>query len=29
MDLSVIGQGKPVILQIHDPQRSMCAALQK
>ena len=29
MDLSVIGQGKPVILQIHDPQCCMCAALQK
>ncbi|WP_293446731.1 hypothetical protein [Planktotalea sp.] len=29
LDLSVIGQGTPVILQIHDPQCSMCAALQK
>jgi hypothetical protein len=28
-DLSVIGQGTPVVLQIHDPQCSMCAALQK
>lgn len=28
-DLSVIGQGVPVILQIHDPQCSLCAALQK
>lgn len=28
-DLSVIGQGVPVIVQIHDPQCSMCTALQK
>lgn len=27
-DLSVIGQGKPVIVQIHDPQCRLCAALQ-
>lgn len=28
-DLSVIGQGVPVVLQIHDPQCSSCAALQR
>jgi len=28
-DLSVIGQGTPVVLQIHDPQCPMCNALQK
>ncbi len=28
-DLSAIGQGTPVILQIHDPQCSMCTALQR
>lgn len=28
-DLSVIGSGKPTIVQIHDPQCSMCTALQK
>lgn len=28
-DLSVIGQGLPVVLQIHDPQCSSCAALQR
>lgn len=28
-DLTVVGQGVPVIVQIHDPQCSMCTALQK
>lgn len=27
-DLSVVGQGTPTIVQIHDPSCSMCAALQ-
>lgn len=28
-DLSVIGQGLPVVLQIHDPQCSSCTAFQR
>ena len=28
-DLTVIGQGTPVILQIHDPQCDLCAQLQR
>ncbi len=28
-DLSAIGQGTPVIVQIHDPQCSLCTSLQK
>ncbi|MEX0280968.1 MAG: hypothetical protein AB3N13_07220 [Arenibacterium sp.] len=28
-DLSVVGEGVPVVVQIHDPQCSMCTALQK
>lgn len=28
-DLSVIGQGIPVIVQIHDPQCNLCAQLQR
>lgn len=28
-DLSAIGQGTPVILQIHDPQCDLCAQLQR
>lgn len=29
MDLSAIGQGTPVVVQIHDPQCSLCAELQR
>lgn len=29
MDLSVIGQGTPAVVQIHDPQCSLCAELQR
>ncbi|MEM8631125.1 MAG: hypothetical protein AAGF74_07805 [Pseudomonadota bacterium] len=28
-DLSVIGQGTPVVLQIHDPQCALCTELQR
>ncbi len=28
-DLTRIGQGKPTVVQIHDPQCAMCTALQK
>lgn len=28
-DLGRVGQGKPVVVQIHDPQCPVCAALQK
>ncbi|MEL7026665.1 MAG: hypothetical protein AAGO57_05470, partial [Pseudomonadota bacterium] len=29
LDLSVIGQGTPVVVQIHDPQCALCADLQR